>query len=272
MSELQGLYPWQVVSRFMGVNLSSRLKGSDWIDTDLIAAETKKIIAEFNLVAHGRYHDGGWSAIGLISHEGNPDQLKSLPGNYVKTPVLAPAPYLESVIDSFQCEKQRVRLMALQPGKNIYWHYDFHESIDTEFNARLHIPIITNPGVQVQICHEDQVWRPGELWYADFSFPHRLCNRGQAERIHLVLDLKVNDYVTSLFPTSFLKQKDRRLRARRWCQNAFDRAEHKHGNVAAEIDVYQAWQTSLRGVAKKIVRGFPDAVAGRPGTRPLPPA
>ncbi len=253
MSDFWHLYPWQVVSRSMGINLSCRLRACDWIDADLIAAETKKVVTQFGLVGHGpRYHDGGWSAIGLISHEGNPNELRWLPGKYVKTPILALAPYLESIIDSFQCDKQRVRLMALQPGKNIYWHYDRSESIDTNVNARLHIPIVTNPGVQFQICHEDQIWRPGELWYGEFSFPHRLRNGGRAERIHLVLDLKVSDYVTSLFPPSFLEQKERRSRARRWCQNAFDRTEHIRS-------------TGFRGVAKKIARRLPDAVVSRLG-------
>lgn len=229
MSDFWHLYPWQVVSRSMGTNLGCRLRSSDWIDVDLIAAETKKVVTQFGLVGHHRYHDGGWSAIGLISHEGNPHELMGLAGKYVKTSVLAQAPYLESIIDSFQCEKQRVRLMALQPGKNIYWHYDAMESIDINVNARLHIPIITNPGVQFQICHEDQIWRAGELWYGDFSFPHRLRNGGGAERIHLVLDFKVSDYVTSLFPPSFLEQKERRRRARRLCQIAFDRIEKRMG-------------------------------------------
>jgi hypothetical protein len=229
MSDFWHLYPWQVVSRSLGINLGCRLRAGDWIDTDLIAAETKKVVTQFGLVGHARYHDGGWSAIGLISHEGNPHELMGLPGKYVKTPALTPAPYLESIIDSFQCDKQRVRLMALQPGKNIYWHYDETETIDTNVNARLHIPIITNPGVQFQICHEDQIWRAGELWYGDFSFPHRLRNGGQAERIHLVLDLKVSDYVTSLFPPSFLEQKERRRRARRLCQIAFNRTDKRLG-------------------------------------------
>ena len=263
MSDFRHLYPWQVVSRSMGINLGCRLRACDWIDADLIVAETKKVVTQFGLVGHGRYHDGGWSAIGLISHEGNPHELKWAPGKYVKTPVLTLAPYLESIIDSFQCDKQRVRLMALQPGKNIYWHYDASESIDTNVNARLHIPIITNPGVQFQICHEDQIWRPGELWYGDFSFPHRLRNGGRAERIHLVLDLKVSDYVTSLFPPSFLEQKERRRRARRWCQDAFDRAEHKPRAATAEIEFYEAWRTSFRGVAKKIARRLPDALVKR---------
>jgi hypothetical protein len=230
----------------MGINLSCRLRASDWIDADRIVAETKKIATQLvglESVGLGRYHDRGWSAIGLISHEGNPHELKWLPGKYVKTPVLTLAPYLESIIDSFQCDKQRVRLMALQPGKNIYWHYDGSESIDTNINARLHIPIITNPGVQFQICHEDQIWRPGELWYGDFSFPHRLRNGGRAERIHLVLDLKVSDYVTSLFPPSFLEQKERRRRARSWCQTAFNRTHYIRS-------------TGFRGVARKLHASF----------------
>lgn len=250
MSDFRHLYPWQVVSRSMGINLSCRLRACDWIDADRIVAETEKIVAQFGLRGHAKSKVWQGSAIGLISHEGNPHELRWLPGKYLKTPALTPAPYLESIIDSFQCEKQRVRLMALQPGKNIYWHYDRSESIDTDVNARLHIPIITNPGIQFQICHEDQIWRTGELWYGDFSFPHRLRNEGQAERIHLVLDLRVGDYVTSLFPPSFFEQKERRHRARRWCQKAFDRTEYIR-------------TTGFRGVAEKIARKLSDAVVGR---------
>jgi hypothetical protein len=66
----------------MGINLSCRLRACDWIDADLIAAETKEVVTQFGLVGHGRYHDGGWSAIGLISHEGNPHELSWLPGKY----------------------------------------------------------------------------------------------------------------------------------------------------------------------------------------------
>src|SRR5262249_4874123 len=242
MSDFWHLYPWQVVSRSMGINLSCRLKRGDWIDADQIVAETKKVVTQIGLDGHfGAYHDGGWTSIGLITHGGDPHELRRLPGKYVKTPALTLAPYLESIIDKFQCDKERVRLMALQPGKNIYWHYDPTESIDNNDNARLHIPIVTNPDVQLQICHEDLIWRPGELWYGEFSFPHRLRNGGRAARIHLVLDLPMSDYVTSLFPPSFLEQKERRSGARRWCQNAFDRVEY----------LGQLRSTGFRGAAKK---------------------
>jgi hypothetical protein len=43
------------------------------------------------------------------------------------------------------------------------------------------------------------------------------------------LDLKVSDYVTSLFPRSFLEQKERRRRARRLCQIAFNRTDKRLG-------------------------------------------
>ena len=39
----------------------------------------------------------------------------------------------------------------------------------------------------------------------------------------------------------------------------------------AEIEVYEAWRTSFRGVAKKIARRLPDAVVSRLGSRPIPP-
>ena len=50
MSDFWHLYPWQVVSRSMGINLSCRLRACDWIDADLIAAETKRVVTQFGLL------------------------------------------------------------------------------------------------------------------------------------------------------------------------------------------------------------------------------
>ena len=41
---------------------------------------------------------------------------------YRRTPVLDHAPYIESIVESFEAPKHRVRLMHLQPGKDIFWH------------------------------------------------------------------------------------------------------------------------------------------------------
>jgi hypothetical protein len=39
----------------------------------------------------------------------------------------------------------------------------------------------------------------GEIWYLDFNQPHSVVNRGKSERVHLVIDVCVNDWLTERF-------------------------------------------------------------------------
>jgi hypothetical protein len=39
----------------------------------------------------------------------------------------------------------------------------------------------------------------GSCWYLRLSDPHRVANRGETDRVHLVIDAAVNDWVASLF-------------------------------------------------------------------------
>jgi hypothetical protein len=41
------------------------------------------------------------------------------------------------------------------------------------------------------------VMEPGECWYLDLSRPHRVHNRGSTDRVHLVVDCRVNEWLTS---------------------------------------------------------------------------
>jgi quercetin dioxygenase-like cupin family protein len=63
---------------------------------------------------------------------------------------------------------------------------------------RLHIPVTTNPEVEFYLNDERIEMKTGELWYLDFSQKHRVENRGTADRIHLVVDCKVNDWLREL--------------------------------------------------------------------------
>ena len=67
---------------------------------------------------------------GSIAHKGDPFEDRPLGAPYEKTPALELAPYMESIIDGFETDKKRVRLMELQPQKSIFWHYDKGETID----------------------------------------------------------------------------------------------------------------------------------------------
>lgn len=223
MSKFTHFYPWQLASRAAGVQLTCKIMDNIPMDIDALRSEVGRILSEYAPAKHSRgdHHDGGWTALGLISHDGNPfEDRKILP--YRKTPALSLAPNLEKLIDRFETEKGRVRLMQLQPAKSILWHYDRQQTVDGDEYARLHIPIITNDRVRTQISHEDVVWKAGEIWYGDFSFPHRLYNAGQESRVHLVLDLELNDFVLSAFPDKFLAQRDKRLRVKKACQRMFD--------------------------------------------------
>ena len=213
-------YPWQLLTRLAGVQLSCRLLEDNAFDLAALQFEVRQLVSQYAPKPHSRYdhHDGGWNALGLIAHKGDPfEDRYMLP--LAKTPALTSSPHIESLVESFRTEKARVRLMELQSGKSILWHYDRGESIDDGEFVRVHIPIITNNAVRVQISHSDLVWREGEIWYGDFSFPHRLFNGGTQSRVHLVLDLRVNDFILSLFPPGYLAQRERRLRVKRRCQS-----------------------------------------------------
>ncbi len=171
-------------------------------DVERLLADLK--IAEEQGKAHphfGRYHDGGWSAIPLVSPGGrvDPDALRHAHGGYAKTPILAKCPYFESIVDSFDCPKQRIRLMRLEPGTNIHEHRDPGDSWALG-QVRLHIPIITHEEVYFYLDGQRVQMRPGELWYCDFSKPHRVENRSPIARIHFVLDLTISPSLRKLFP------------------------------------------------------------------------
>jgi hypothetical protein len=153
-------------------------------------------------------HDGGWSAIPLVSLDGKEDAeaLRSGKGRYVKTPILKHCPYFEEIIDSFQCPRQRVRLMRLESGTNIHEHRDLGDSWALG-QVRIHIPIITHEEVYFYVDGERVMMRPGELWYCDFSRPHRVANRSPIARVHLVLDLTVNPWLRQMFPAETLRER-----------------------------------------------------------------
>jgi hypothetical protein len=108
---------------------------------------------------------------------------------------------MERVLDSLPCAKRRVRLMRLGPKRRVAWHYDRDAALDRGF-VRLHLPISTSAEVRSEIGHVAYHFGAGELWYGDFSFPHRIANEGEAPRVHLVLDLERNAFVDSLFGDS----------------------------------------------------------------------
>jgi aspartyl/asparaginyl beta-hydroxylase (cupin superfamily) len=177
-------------------------------DVDRLVADLKTAEEQGKTHKHfGHYHDGGWSAIPLVSPGGrvDADALRHSVSGYAKTPILAKCPYFESIVDSFDCPKQRVRLMRLEPGANIHEHRDPGDSWALG-QVRLHIPVVTHDEVYFYLDGRRVMMRPGELWYCDFSKPHRIANRSPIARVHFVLDLTLSPGLRKLFPPESLAE------------------------------------------------------------------
>ncbi|MEO8860329.1 MAG: aspartyl/asparaginyl beta-hydroxylase domain-containing protein [Ginsengibacter sp.] len=151
-----------------------------------------------------KHYEGTWTTLQLRSINGNIENGVSIHGSslqenmsYKDTILLEKCLYLKSVINFFSCEKMSVRLMNLNAGSIIKEHTDFDMNFE-KGEARFHIPLFTNPGVSFFIEDEKILMKEGECWYLNLSLKHKVNNFGDANRIHLVIDCKVNDWIKKL--------------------------------------------------------------------------
>lgn len=150
-------------------------------------------------------YDGEWSAIPLKSVGGAADHVYSdpsaTPDQFKPTPILERAPYFQEVLASFQCDVTSARLLKLTAGSVIKEHTDLDLSVEGGV-VRLHIPITTHPDVEFYVEQERAIMEPGSCWYLDATLPHRLNNPTEIDRIHIVFDCIMNDWLQSLFDES----------------------------------------------------------------------
>jgi hypothetical protein len=144
-------------------------------------------------------YSGEWSALPLRSKRGatHPSaMIYSDPTcfDFVDTPLLAACPYFQEVLAALRCPLNSARLMRLTPGSEIKEHSDL--DLGAEFGkARLHIPVVSGKDVDFYLNGTTVAMAPGECWYLRLSDPHRVVNRGATDRVHLVVDTIVNEWL-----------------------------------------------------------------------------
>ena len=156
----------------------------------------------------GPYHKGEWTGIALYSMGGRESVFPSSPGmdRYQETERVKQTPYIRQLLNELECPKEVVRILFLPPGGHIKDHFDFHTSFQFGL-VRLHIPILTDPGVAFVIDGERMNWKAGELWYGDFSRVHSVKNDSQIVRVHIVIDVQINEWLLSQFPEDFVARR-----------------------------------------------------------------
>lgn len=173
---------------------------SKFYDTDRLQAELAGVLKEeWPLHFNTRDFNGDWRSISLRSVSGESNDIYAHPnGEYKDTPVLKLMPYVKEILDSWECEKESVRLLSLSPGSIIKPHKDpgcgYADGI-----FRLHIPIVTNPSVYFTINGMQLHLKAGECWYMDFSTTHSIVNNGDTARVHIIIDGIRNSWTDQLF-------------------------------------------------------------------------
>jgi hypothetical protein len=148
-------------------------------------------------------YSGDWSVLPLRAPAGETHPVRLIYSDptcqrFVDTAFLAGCSYFREVLAALGCPLLSVRLMRLAAGSEIKEHTDYDLRFE-EGKARLHVPVVTNDGVEFYLNDRRVVMAAGECWYLRLSDPHRVVNRGATDRVHLVIDVKVNGWLTGLF-------------------------------------------------------------------------
>ena len=166
----------------------------NWCETN---KEFSPVVTKFN-------KDNQWTAISLRGYGGESTQigkggvLGTDIDDSLQNTVLYDTLEMDKILDKIPAEKERVRLMKLEAGTIIAKHTDkVDKDIKTGKIVRLHVPVITHEEVQMTSWLPGGIaefhMKKGSCWWLDVSLPHKVVNKSDVDRVHLVIDIYNND-------------------------------------------------------------------------------
>jgi hypothetical protein len=189
------------------MQLPDRLRLPFTFDADLLARDLDGLSA-VGWIQHfvRQNYDGDWSVIPLRGKAGAKHPVAMIYADptctdFEDSPMLAACPYFRQILDTFQAPLRAVRLMRLTPGSVIKEHTDLDLSFE-EGTVRIHVPVVTNTGVEFYLNRSRVVLDAGSAWYLRLSDPHSVVNRGSSDRVHMVIDAEVNRWVADILKAS----------------------------------------------------------------------
>jgi len=148
-------------------------------------------------------YEGNWSAKPLRAGQGETHPIRMIYADptcteFVDTALLARTPYFQQVLATFECPLRCARLMRLAPDSHIKEHSDLELDFESG-HVRLHLPVLTHDAVEFYLNQKRVPLAAGTCWYLRLSDPHRVSNPGPTDRVHLVIDASVNEWLRDLF-------------------------------------------------------------------------
>ncbi len=155
------------------------------------------------------HYEGGWTVLPLRTPAGKDSIVPDLMGEqgYADTVYMPYFPAVAELVRSLDCPVQSVRFLNLKAGADIRPHRD-HELAFEKGEARLHFPVVTNPHVEFYVEDRRVDMHPGTCWYINANLVHHVRNRGTTDRIHLVIDCVVNDWLRGVFDRADKQTRD----------------------------------------------------------------
>jgi hypothetical protein len=167
-----------------------------------IQQEVLQLTHSWNPHLNTSHYTGNWEVASLRSPGGLagntvPD-LQHEGQTFEDTVLMAQCPSIQALVALLECDVMAVRLLNLKSGAAIKPHRDLELCFE-KGEARLHVPVFTNAQVQF-FCGQDLVpMQEGQCWYLNANITHSVVNNGPTDRIHLVIDCGVNDWIKALF-------------------------------------------------------------------------
>ena len=168
-----------------------------------VRAEVSQLMARAWLphVNRGDY-DGGWDVMPLRCQKQHVDAHPILQGFSLASatdlwddlPALQPCTAIRQLLGTIRCPLKSVRLMRLHAGASIRPHRDHGLHLGCG-EARLHVPVWTNPDVHFIVAGHEMPMHEGEIWYFNADEEHEVVNNSQATRTHLVMDCVVTPWL-----------------------------------------------------------------------------
>jgi len=147
-------------------------------------------------------YNGSWLISSLTSISGSTRQIMAVENqDYFDTPLLKETTYIKSVIDTFKTKVEAVRFMNLSANSVIKEHTDKGSCFEDGL-VRIHIPINTNKDVKFLLNGIITKMDIGKCYYIDANAPHSVVNSGNSQRVHLLIDCQVNDWIKYIFKQS----------------------------------------------------------------------
>jgi quercetin dioxygenase-like cupin family protein len=173
-------------------------------DAKLIQKELLNVEGNWQPHFNTSFYEGAWDVISLRSPGGDGKVIiPDLNGKveYLDTLHMQHFPSVLKILSGLHCPIMAVRFLNLKAGAVIKEHSDKLLSFE-KGEARLHFPVFTNPDVEFYIESGRVIMQEGQCWYINANLRHKVSNNGSTDRVHLLVDCRVNDWFESTINSS----------------------------------------------------------------------